>query len=122
MDYIQNLLQLIAGLGILNVWLLRFNKSTSYRGGNASSMQEEFSNYGLPAWSVYLVGFLKVTAALGLLLGLFMPALAVPSAVLLGALMIGALAMHFKVGDPLVKSIPAVLMLALCVGITVMAS
>lgn len=122
MEYIQNLLQLIAGLGILNVWLLRFNKSTPYRGGNASSMQEEFSNYGLPAWSVYLIGVLKVTAALGLLVGLFIPALAVPAAGLLGALMIGALGMHLKVSDPLVKSLPAVLMLAICVGITVMAS
>lgn len=122
MEYTQNLLQLIAGLGILNVWLLRFNKSTPYRGGNASSMQEEFSKYGLPAWSVYLIGFLKVTAALGLLVGLFIPALAVPSAGLLGVLMIGALGMHLKVSDPLVKSVPAISMLALCVGITVMAS
>ena len=122
MEYTQNLLQLIAGLGILNVWLLRFNKSTPYRGGNASSMKEEFSSYGLPAWSVYVIGFLKVTAVLGLLLGLFIPALAVPSAGLLGALMIGALGMHLKVGDPLVKSMPAISMLALCVGITVMAS
>ena len=121
MEYTQNLLQLIAGLGILNVWLLRFNKSTPYRGGNASSMKEEFSNYGLPAWSVYVIGFLKVTAALGLLLGLLIPVLAVPSAGLLGALMIGALGKQLKVGDPLVKSMPAISMLALCVGITVMA-
>ncbi|HAB37110.1 MAG TPA: hypothetical protein DCE52_03740 [Rhodobacteraceae bacterium] len=122
MEYIQNLLQLTAGLGILNVWLLRFNKSTPYRGGNASSMKEEFSNYGLPAWSVYLIGFLKVAAAGGLLLGLFIPALVVQSAGLLGALMIGALSMHLKVGDPLVKSIPAVSMLVLCIGIAVIAT
>jgi hypothetical protein len=33
---------------------------------------------------------------------------------LVAALMIGAIAMHFKVGDPLMKALPAALMLAMC--------
>jgi small basic protein len=36
---------------------------------------------------------------------------------LVAALMIGALAMHLKVGDPLMKSLPAALMLALSAAI-----
>jgi hypothetical protein len=36
---------------------------------------------------------------------------------LVAALMIGALAMHLKVGDPLMKSLPAALMLALSTAI-----
>jgi hypothetical protein len=32
MIYLQYLLQIAAGLGILNVWLLRFNRGTEYRG------------------------------------------------------------------------------------------
>ncbi len=36
-------------------------------------MAEEFAAYGLPAWSVGTVGVVKVSAAIGLLVGLFIP-------------------------------------------------
>jgi hypothetical protein len=36
------------------------------------------------------------------------------------ALMMGAIAMHFKVGDPLLKSLPAALMLAMSATIVVL--
>ncbi len=36
------ILQIIAALGFLNVWLLRSNRSTAWRGGQARSMPEEF--------------------------------------------------------------------------------
>lgn len=117
MDYLQYLLQLIAALGILNVWLLRFNTDTSYRGGNAANMKEEFANYGLPNGSVYLIGFLKISSAIGLIVGIFVPSLIIPSASLLALLMVGALIMHVKVSDPFKKYIPALTMLALCLGI-----
>lgn len=42
METVKIVLQLIVGLGILNVWLLRFNKKTSYRGAEASNMKAEF--------------------------------------------------------------------------------
>lgn len=115
MEYFQYALQIIAGLGILNVWLLRRDKPTPYRGGNASSMTKEFANYGLPNWSVYVVGFLKIVSALGLLIGLFFQPLVVPSALLLTALMLGALGMHLKVNDPFLKSVPALTMLSMTV-------
>jgi uncharacterized membrane protein YphA (DoxX/SURF4 family) len=113
MDTIVFICQLIVGLGLLNVWLLRFNKPTRYRGGNAASMPEEFATYGLPGWFCYLVGFLKLTAALGLLTGLMVPPLVFPSAVLVAALMVGAVAMHLKVKDPALKSLPALSVLVL---------
>lgn len=113
MEYAQYALQVIAGLGILNVWLLRFRRHTPYRGGEASTMTEEFAHYGLPTGSVYLVGFLKIVSALGLLGGLIIHSLVLPSALLLAALMLGALAMHLKVKDPAKKSIPAVTMLVI---------
>ncbi|NNL48365.1 MAG: DoxX family protein, partial [Acidimicrobiia bacterium] len=50
MELIGTMAQLGAGLWILNVWLLRFNKETEYRGGSATNMREEFDEYGLPAW------------------------------------------------------------------------
>ena len=106
------MLQIAVALGLLNVWLLRRAKSTAYRGGNAASMGEEFAAYGLPGWAMYVVGGLKVAAALLLIVGLWAPAVIVPTAVLICALMLGALAMHVKVGDPLQKSLPALLVLA----------
>ena len=122
MDTIQHLLQLIAGLGILNVWLLRFNQGTPYRGGTAADMKAEFANYGLPNWSVYLIGCLKITAALALILGLHFDSLIVPFASLLALLMVGALLMHLKVKDSVKKSIPALAMLVLCIGIIALAA
>ena len=122
MIYLQYLLQIIAGLGILNVWLLRFSQDTEYRGGKASSMSEEFLVYGLPPAAVYIVGFSKLVSAVGLLAGIFIQFLVVPSAILLATLMIGAVGMHLKVKDPFKKFIPALTMLTLCVAILSLAA
>ena len=116
----QNLiyaLQITAALGLLNVWLLRFNQRTAYRGGSAGSMREEFAAYGLPAWFAYVIGVLKVGAAIALIVGIWIPALVLPAAALIGVLMLGALSMHIKIHDPLTKSLPALGMLALSLGI-----
>ena len=51
---------------VLNVWLFRFGKATIYRGGDATNMIEEFAVYGLNETMVYLVGGLKILAAIGL--------------------------------------------------------
>jgi hypothetical protein len=107
--------QIIVGCGLLNVWLLRFNKRTDYRGGTSANLLEEFTTYGLPGWFCYLVGFLKVASAVALLAGLLYPTLVLPAAVVVALLMIGPLAMHFKVGDPFKKSLPATSVLVLCV-------
>jgi hypothetical protein len=45
--------------------------------------------------------------------GIWMPALIAPAAGILSVLMIGAIAMHVKVHDPLLKSVPASAVLAL---------
>jgi hypothetical protein len=111
------ILQVAAALGLLNVWLLRFNKGTSYRGGGAGTMLEEFAAYGLPAWFAYVIGSLKIGAAFALIAGIWLPALVLPAAALICILMLGALSMHAKIGDPLKKSLPALGMLGLCVAI-----
>ncbi|MDQ5883090.1 MAG: hypothetical protein QG654_1, partial [Patescibacteria group bacterium] len=90
---------------------------TKYRGADAKNMKEEFSAYGLPAWSVYVVGSLKILIALVMLLVIFLPylmyPLGFPALILLSILMLGAISMHIKVKDPLVKALPAVSMLAM---------
>lgn len=111
---IHTVLQLVTALGLLNVWLLRSASATSYRGGSAQSLKEEFSAYGLPDAAFYVVGTLKVGAAIALLIGIWVPTLVQPAASLVAVLMVGAVSMHVKVGDPIVKSVPALAMLALC--------
>ena len=118
MRTVMIILQIAAALGLLNVWLLRFNRRTAYRGGGAGSMTEEFAAYGLPAWFAYLIGALKVGSALALIAGIWFPAVVLPAAALVCVLMVGALAMHARIGDPLTKSLPALGMLALCLCIS----
>jgi uncharacterized membrane protein YphA (DoxX/SURF4 family) len=109
---IGSIAQTGAALWILNVWFLRFNKDTGYRGGGAQNMQEEFANYGLPKESVYAVGAAKVGLAILMLIGLKVPKFTRPASLGLAAFMVGALGMHAKVGDPLKRSIPAISTLA----------
>lgn len=110
------LLQTLIGLGLLNVWLVRAQRPTAYRGRDAATLSEEFAAYGLPRWVFLAVGTLKVGAALALLAGIWIDALVLPAAGLVAALMLGALAMHLKVGDPPLKSLPAATMLLLSVA------
>jgi len=113
----QIILQCAVAIGLLNVWLLRTNQSTPYRGGNAQTMREEFAAYGLPPLAMYLVGTLKVGAALCLIVGVWWPSLVFPAALLVAVLMVGALAMHVKIHDPIQKSVPAVVLLLISVVI-----
>ena len=110
-------LQVVVALGLLNVWLVRAGKPTSYRGGDAKTMREEFANYGLPAWAMYVVGTLKTAAAVCLLIGIWVPVLVFPAAALVAVLMVGALWMHIKVRDAAIKSVPALAVLVMCVAI-----
>ena len=58
--------QVVVALGIFNVWILRLGKATSWRGGDARSLKEEFRGYGLPAWSMGVIGSLKFLLATAL--------------------------------------------------------
>ena len=111
MKYLKQILMLFVSMFVLNVWLLRFNKATIYRGGNATSMLEEFMVYGFDKPFLYIIGGLKIAAALGLLLGLFYKKFIIPCAYIITVLMIGAMVMHFKVSDETHKYFPAGLML-----------
>lgn len=117
---LASVLQIILALGLLNVWLLRPNKATGYRGGTAKNLKEEFATYGLPPAMFYIVGGLKLAAAAALLAGLWVPHLALAAAVTLIVLMAGAVAMHFKVKDPAQRYIPALAMLAMSTALAVM--
>jgi hypothetical protein len=115
MEVIRIVIQIVIALGIINVWLIRFNKSTGWRGGSAHNLKEEFTVYGLPGWMVWLVGALKLLFAATLIAGIWFPDLAIRAASGIAVLMIGAIVMHIKVKDPIKKSLPAFIMLALSI-------
>ena len=108
---ISNILQVIMACGLLNVWLLRFNKNTPFRGGSSKSLKEEFASYGLPSWFSYFIGALKVSSAILFIAGIWVKELILPVSILVSSLMVGAILMHLKIRDPLLKSLPALLML-----------
>jgi uncharacterized membrane protein YphA (DoxX/SURF4 family) len=121
MDILGSVLQVVVGLGLLNVWLLRRSSATNYRGGQAKNLKEEFATYGLPPQAYFIVGGLKVIAAVALLVGLAYPPVVLPAAAVVAVLMVGAVAMHLKVGDAVKKYVPAMLMLAMSATICVLA-
>ena len=111
--------QLVIALGLLNVWLLRVGRPTSWRGGDAKNMREEFIAYGLPPWFMWAIGFVKVTLAILLIVGLWINSISRPAAIGVAVLMLGAVAMHVKVGDPWKKSLPAISLLVLCLVVAI---
>ena len=114
MELLVVAIQLAVALGLLNVWLLRTGKPTPWRGGAAKNMREEFAAYGLPSWFMWVIGSLKVTLAVLLIAGLWVRSIAAPAAIGVAVLMLGAVTMHIKAGDPLKKSLPAFTLLVLC--------
>lgn len=111
------MLHVAIALGLINVWIFRFNKATMYRGAGAQTMKQEFAAYGLPEWSVYVVGFLKILIATVLLLMVVVPGMLylvdIAALGVLGILMIGAIYMHMKVRDSVLRILPAASILSM---------
>ena len=113
------IIKIITALGIFNVWLLRYNKNTEYRGGNAKSLKEEFKTYGLNSWFMYLIGAIKIGISILFIVSCFnifskmLDTTIFYASVVMSLIMIGAILMHIKVNDPFKKSVPAITMLTL---------
>lgn len=118
--WISNILQVVVGLGLLNVWLVRARSATSYRGGEARNLKEEFAEYGLPAAAFYVVGALKIMAGVILIAGIWFDLPVQLAAGVVAVLMLGAVAMHVKVKDPAMRAVPAFLMLVMSATIVLL--
>lgn len=113
MSNIVVLLQIVIALGIVNVWIIRRDRATGFRPDGSANIAEEFTRYGLSDTVRRLVGGTKLALAALLLIGIAYPVLAVAAAAGIAVLMAGAVGAHIKVRDPLMKSVPALLMLAM---------
>ena len=114
MIWIYRLFIVLVSGTVFNVWLLNMDQASPYRGGTALTLKEEFLTYGLSENIFYLIGVIKLLSAFALFFGLRFKQTVVPAAQIIAVLMLGAISMHFKVGDPLLRSVPAIGMLGMC--------
>lgn len=119
MKILKSIIILIISGTILNVWLLRLSKPTPFRGGDANTLLDEFTVYGLGETVFYVVGFVKVITAVFLLIGLFYKKTIVPAAAIIAFIMLVAVFMHYRVQDSFTKHLPALLMLILSIALIV---
>lgn len=103
---LSKILSVFVGLTIINVWLFRASRSTSFRGGNATNLLEEFTVYGLEDYFL-IIGIIKVSLAIVLILSLYYSKLRLFASLGISIMMLVAVYMHISVGDELIKSLPA---------------
>lgn len=108
MHFVITILQIFLAIAMFDVWLFRYRTPGCFRGGDSTTMEEEFKVYGLSDNFRRLVRILKLSAGTLMVVGVWYDSIAFLAGVLLGFLMFGALAMHIKVKDPLFKAIPAI--------------
>lgn len=96
------LLQAFVASSIFFVWVVRY-----------SNIVLEFQNYRLPDWLRDLVGILKITFAVLLLIGIDRPRAAALGAIGIAVLMAGAFVTHRRVKNPPLKMLPSLTLLVL---------
>ncbi|MEY4199797.1 MAG: hypothetical protein RLZZ265_1537 [Verrucomicrobiota bacterium] len=101
----QNLtiaLQALVVASVFFVWTVRYQ-----------NIVQEFKHYGLPEWLRDLVGILKITFALLLLIGIEHRPFAVAGGLGIAALMACAFVTHLRVKNPVFKMLPSLILLVL---------
>ena len=101
-------LQALVSASIFFVWVVRYD-----------NIIQEFKQYGLPDWLRDLVGILKLTFALLLLLGIQRASLAMIGSLGIAGLMGCAFAIHLRVKNPVFKMIPSLTLLLISLTIAV---
>ena len=111
----SDILQLLVGVTILVVWLVRSHVRTNFRVGEAATLREEVSEVGLPDWFYDIIKIIKPFFAFFLLIGLVYRPLTLPCMVFTTIFMIGAIWMHLKAKDNFYKIIPAFTLFVFCI-------
>jgi hypothetical protein len=106
MENISILAQLVVSTSVIIVWVFRYENIVA-----------EFKHYGLSNLVRNAAGASKIALATLLILGIWYPEFLIPSSLLMASLMVGAQYCHMKVKNPLIKFIPSLVLLFLCVFI-----
>ena len=112
-------------MGILTIILqvvlgLAFVGAGGSKLAGSRQMKDDFDRFGYPRWFMYFTGGVEIFGALGLLVGIFVPALAPLGALLLAATMAGAIFTHVRVKDPGSRIVPPATLLVLAIIIAVL--
>jgi uncharacterized membrane protein YphA (DoxX/SURF4 family) len=99
-------MQSLVAASIFFVWVVRY--------GN---IVEEFKQFDLPDWLRDLVGILKLTFSLMLLIGIDRAPFAIIGGIGISILMLGALLTHVRVKNPVFKMLPSLTLLVLSLAI-----
>lgn len=117
MKAILKILIVVVSVTVITAWTYNINLDTTFRGGDATNMIEEFEAYGLNQTTMVVVGIFKVSCAIMLLFGLKYRKLILPAAGVMALFMIAAVYFHFSISDPIIPTAPSLLMLASCLSI-----
>ena len=98
--FLIEVLQIITASSILFVWVVRYDNIIS-----------EFQQYQLPVWLRDMVGILKLSFAIMLLVGIFNNNLKLLGSSGLIILMLAALLTHVRVKNPFYKALPSLTLL-----------
>ncbi len=80
---------------------------------DADHQIQEFNRYGYPQWARYPTGGLEVGGGLGVLAGLLWPVLTLAGSLTISLVLLGAVATHIRLNDPLPRlALPAGLLAA----------
>ena len=101
-------LQALVAASVFFVWVVRYD-----------NIIQEFKQYGLPHWLRDLVGILKLTFALLVVLGIQRASLATIGSLGIVGLMGCAFAIHLRVKNPVFKMLPSLTLLMLSLIIAV---
>lgn len=99
-------LQAFVAASIFFVWVVRY-----------TSIIQEFKQYGLPDWLRDLVGILKLTFSLMLVIGIERVPLAVVGGIGISILMGAAVLTHLLVKNPVFKMLPSLTLLVMSAAI-----
>ena len=111
---LSDLLQLIVGLSILYIWIVRTTVASAYRVGNAQTLSQEFTEAGLTEGVYMVMRILKPIFAFLLVIGIVYDPFFIPCMAFTTLAMIGAVVAHIKVKDSIYKMIPAMTLLLFC--------
>jgi hypothetical protein len=107
MSNILILSQIIVAISVAYVWIFRYDVIIS-----------EFKQFGLSNLTRTFVGASKVALATLLIAGIWFPPLILIPAILMGVFMLVAQYFHFKIKNSLIKRVPSLILLILCIFIT----
>ena len=110
-------LRLNIALGVINVWFMRRHKATGFRPDGSANIAEESRRSGVSDSFRRSMGVTKLTLAALLVVGVAYAPLGAAAAAGMMLLMSGAIVAHIRVRDPVVKSVPALLMLAMSAAV-----